>query len=45
MATKKAHSSTRAVVTRKINEIIVLMTELGNVEEVNKKIRRITGSF
>ena len=37
MATKKARSSAKAVVTRKINEIIALMTDEGNVEEVNKK--------
>ena len=38
MATKKARSSAKAVVTRKINEIIALMTDEGNVEEVNKNL-------
>ena len=37
MATKKARSSAKAVITTKINEIIALMTDEGNVEEVNRK--------
>ena len=36
IATKKVPSSAKAVVTRKMNEIIAVMTDEGNVEEVNK---------
>ena len=45
MATKKARSSAKAVVTRKINEIIALMTDKGNVEEVNKKSGELLEAF
>ena len=45
MATKKARSSAKAVVTRKINEIIALMTDEGNVEEVNKKSGELLEAF
>ena len=45
MGTKKARSSARAVVTRKINEIIALMTDEGNVEEVNKKSGELLEPF
>ena len=43
--TKKARSSAKAVVTRKINEIIALMTNEGNVEEVNKKSGELLEAF
>ena len=45
MATKKVRSSAKAVVTRKINEIIALMTDEGNVEEVNKKLLELLEAF
>ena len=45
MATKKARSSPKAVVTMEINEIIALMIDEGNVEEVKKKFRQIIASF
>ena len=45
MGTKKARSSARAVVTRKINEIIALMTDEGNVKEVNKKSGELLEPF
>ena len=45
MATKKARSSAKAVVTGKINEIIALMTDEGNVEEVNKKSGELLEAF
>ena len=45
LATKKARSSAKAVVTRKINEIIALMTNEGNVGEVNKKSGELLEAF
>ena len=45
MATKKARSSAKAVITTKINEIIALMTDEGNVEEVNRKSSELLEAF
>ena len=45
MVTKKVCSSVKAVVTRKINEIITLMTDEGNVEGVNRKSGELLEAF
>ena len=45
MATKKARSSAKAVVTRKIKEFIVVMTDEDNVDGVNRNSRELLGAF
>ena len=45
MATKNACSSAKAVVTRKVNEIVALMTNKGNVEKGNIKSVELLEAF
>lgn len=45
MATKNACSSAKAVITRKVNEIVALMTNNGNVEKGNIKSVEVLEAF
>lgn len=45
MATKNAYSSAKAVITRKVNEIVALMTNNGNVEKGNIKSVEVLEAF
>jgi len=45
METKKAHGIAKGALTRKINEIIDLMTDENNVNKVNRKSHELREAF